>query len=163
MDLKEAGEREIIELDCRLEANERNGGVILTFASSGREEVRKRGREQRDFELNVPITSLQVLKDDVGWVPVSPVSGALVVNIGDFLHILSKSWFHSVLHRVVVNRTHYRYSVAFFYMPPLESKISPLSLDPPRYRIITKKDYLDLKAKHFNDTLTLIRILILID
>ncbi|KAK9118314.1 hypothetical protein Scep_016407 [Stephania cephalantha] len=105
-----------------------------------------------------PFAGLQVLKDGIGWVPVPPVSGALVVNIGDILHILSNGRFHSVLHRVVVNRTHHRYSVAFFYMPPLDSKISPLSLDPPRYPSITRKDYLDLKAKHFNDTLSLIRI-----
>ncbi|KAK9157716.1 hypothetical protein Scep_004290 [Stephania cephalantha] len=31
-------------------ANERNGGAILSFASSGREEVKRRGRKQRDFE-----------------------------------------------------------------------------------------------------------------
>ncbi|KAK9101844.1 hypothetical protein Sjap_019098 [Stephania japonica] len=80
-----------------------------------------------------PSTGLQVLRDGVGWAPVPPVSEALVVNIGDLFHILSNGRFPSALHRAVVDRTHHRYSVGYFYGPPIDINIFPL-LDPPRYR-----------------------------
>ncbi|KAM3713980.1 hypothetical protein ACJW30_01G299300 [Castanea mollissima] len=107
-------------------------------------------------------TGLQVLRDSVGWVPVHPISGALVVNTGDLMHVLSNGRFKSALHQVVVNKTHHRISVAYFYGPPGNVKISPSMklIDhkhPPLYRSVTWKEYLDAKAKHFNKALDLIR------
>ncbi|KAK8991011.1 hypothetical protein V6N11_062037 [Hibiscus sabdariffa] len=42
---------------------------------------------------------LQVYQDGAGWVPVEPVEGALVVNVGDLMQIVSNGKFKSVLHR----------------------------------------------------------------
>ncbi|KAF5748626.1 gibberellin 3-beta-dioxygenase 3-like [Tripterygium wilfordii] len=107
---------------------------------------------------------LQILKDDsIGWVPVDPVNGALVVNVGDLMHIVSNGRFKSALHRAVVNKTRHRISIAYFYGPPREVKISPLMklIDydhPPVYRAVTWKEYLDAKAVHFNRALEMIKI-----
>lgn len=42
---------------------------------------------------------LQVLLDRGGWVDVPPLPGALIVNIGDFLQLVSNDRFRSVEHR----------------------------------------------------------------
>ncbi|XP_062088760.1 gibberellin 3-beta-dioxygenase 3-like [Humulus lupulus] len=105
---------------------------------------------------------LQVHKEGIGWVPVHAVYGALVVNVGDLMQILSNGRFKSVLHRAVVNKTHHRLSVAYFYGPPKDVKIEPLIQltdinHPPLYRPITWKEYLHIKANHFHKALEFIR------
>ncbi|XP_057958677.1 gibberellin 3-beta-dioxygenase 1-like [Malania oleifera] len=108
-------------------------------------------------------SGLQLYHDGVGWLTVSPVAGALIVNVGDILHILSNGRFLSVLHRAVVNRTQHRVSMAYFYSLPLTSNVFPLPMltnsreKHPRYRSIMVKEYFDIKAKHLNDALSLIR------
>ncbi|KAF4376427.1 hypothetical protein G4B88_000115 [Cannabis sativa] len=104
------------------------------------------------YQSNTP-TSLQIFKEGIGWVPVHPLNGALIVNLGDLMQILSNGRFKSVLHRAVVNNTHHRISVANFYGPPNDVKLSPLiqlgNLDHlPLYRSVTWKEYLEIKAKH---------------
>ena len=51
-----------------------------------------------------------------GWVDVTPVPGALLVNVGDLLQLVSNGRFRSVEHRVVANRSRdtARVSVACF-------------------------------------------------
>ncbi|KAG4952535.1 hypothetical protein AAZX31_16G174400 [Glycine max] len=60
------------------------------------------------------IGGLQVLSHN-GWVDVPPVPGALVVNIGDLLQLISNDKFKSVEHRVLANRIGPRVSVACFF------------------------------------------------
>ncbi|PON84193.1 Gibberellin-3 oxidase [Trema orientale] len=106
------------------------------------------------------IGGLQVKEEGIGWVPVHPVNGALVVFVGDLMHILSNGRFNNVLHRAVVNETHHRVSLAYFYGPPMDVKISPLIDNhdhPPLYRPVTWQEYLDFKATHFNEALELIK------
>ncbi|KAG2729204.1 hypothetical protein I3843_01G233200 [Carya illinoinensis] len=108
-------------------------------------------------------SGLQVHREGTGWVTVPPVPGALVVNVGDLLHILSNGSYPSVLHRAVVNRTLYRLSVAYLYGPPGSVQISPLSKllgpsRPPLYRPVTWTEYLGTKAKHFNKALSSVRL-----
>ncbi|CAD6267700.1 unnamed protein product [Miscanthus lutarioriparius] len=52
-----------------------------------------------------------------GWVDVPPVPGALLVNVGDLLQLVSNGRFRSVEHRVVANRSRdtARVSVACFF------------------------------------------------
>ncbi|GAV88716.1 2OG-FeII_Oxy domain-containing protein/DIOX_N domain-containing protein [Cephalotus follicularis] len=107
-------------------------------------------------------SGLQVLRDNIEWVPVHPIDGALVVNAGDLMHIISNGRFKSALHRAVVNKTHHRISIAYFYGPPRDIKISPsvklIDHDHPiLYRPVTWKEYLDAKATHFNKALEFIR------
>ncbi|KAI3737607.1 hypothetical protein L2E82_27615 [Cichorium intybus] len=108
-------------------------------------------------------SGLQVHREGVGWVTVEPMIGALVVNVGDLVQILSNGLYSSILHRAVVNRTQHRLSVAYLYGPPSNVKIAPLSkltdnVNPPLYRSVTWSEYLGTKAKHFNKALSLVRI-----
>ncbi|KAK4277127.1 hypothetical protein QN277_015172 [Acacia crassicarpa] len=100
---------------------------------------------------------LQIFKDQVGWVPVRPHPRALVVNAGDLLHIISNARFPCVLHRVVVNRVQHRYSVAYFYGPPLDYVLSsPLADEQARFRGVTVKEYIGIKAKNLGKAISLI-------
>ncbi|PQQ05179.1 gibberellin 3-beta hydroxylase [Prunus yedoensis var. nudiflora] len=108
-------------------------------------------------------SGLQVLREGTGWVTVPPLPGALVVNVGDLIHILSNGLYPSVLHRAVVNRSRHRLSIAYLYGPPASVQISPLSKllgpsQPPLYRPITWNEYLGTKAKHFNKALSSVRL-----
>lgn len=108
-------------------------------------------------------SGLQVHREGGGWVTVPPIPGALVINVGDLLHILSNGLYQSVLHRAVVNKLQHRLSVAYLYGPPNRVEISPLSkltspTSPPLYRPVTWTEYLREKAKHFNKALSSVRI-----
>ncbi|CAH9088526.1 unnamed protein product [Cuscuta europaea] len=108
-------------------------------------------------------SGLQVFREGYGWVSVPAIPGALVVNVGDLLHMLSNGGYHSVLHRAVVNQSRHRMSVAYLYGPPSGVKISPLSKlvangEPPMYREIAWSEYLDIKAKHFHKALSYVRL-----
>ena len=114
------------------------------------------------YQSNSSSIGLQVLGDEIGWVPVHPTPGALVVNLGDLMHILTNGRFKSIMHRAVVDETHHRISTAWFYGPPSDVKISPLIRltdhdHPPLYCPVTWKEYLNTKATHFNKALELVR------
>ncbi|XP_051134780.1 gibberellin 3-beta-dioxygenase 1 [Andrographis paniculata] len=109
-------------------------------------------------------SGLQVLREGSGrWTTVAPAAGALVVHVGDLMHILSNGVFPSVVHRAVVNRARHRLSVAYLYGPPAHVKISPAAkvVDerrPALYRAISWSEYLGTKAKHFDKALTALRL-----
>ncbi|KAK8655047.1 hypothetical protein V6N13_107639 [Hibiscus sabdariffa] len=109
-------------------------------------------------------SGLQIFKQGAGWVSVLPIAGALVVNVGDLLHILSNARFPSTLHRAVLNRDGcHRLSVAYFYGLPSDCRVSPpLKLlnsgEKPKYRSVTVKEYVGIKSKNFEEALSLIRI-----
>lgn len=113
-------------------------------------------------------SGLQIFKEGTagaGWVTVHPHPNTLVVNTGDMLHILSNSRFRCALHRVTVNDTRHRYSVAYFYGPPVDYVLSPnLVLNnnnnnndvAARFRALTVKEYIGIKAKNLGGALSLI-------
>ncbi|KAL5720141.1 hypothetical protein ACHQM5_012836 [Ranunculus cassubicifolius] len=90
------------------------------------------------------IGGLQVKKDGE-WVAVKPLAGALVINIGDFLQVISNGEYKSAEHRVLANPHHRsRTSVAVFLSPseentglygPLTELLSPTK--PALYRDFT--------------------------
>ncbi|KAL5201015.1 hypothetical protein ABZP36_035369 [Zizania latifolia] len=95
---------------------------------------------------------LQVLLQS-RWVDIPPVAGALVVNIGDLLQLVSNDRLRSVEHRVVLtsaSSSSSRLSVACFFRPHNASTraYDPITNDarPPAYRITTASEYL----AHFN-------------
>ncbi|XP_047963199.1 gibberellin 3-beta-dioxygenase 1-like [Salvia hispanica] len=103
---------------------------------------------------------LQIMQEGVGWVPVRPIPGALVVNIGDLMHILSNATFYNMYHRVVPNETSHRFTMAYFYGLPADSVLAPLPKlpGPPRFRTVTVKEYIGLKNKHNQKALSFIQI-----
>ncbi|XP_050204939.1 1-aminocyclopropane-1-carboxylate oxidase homolog 1-like [Mercurialis annua] len=91
-----------------------------------------------------------LLQDNVGglqvvhqnqWVDVPPQHGALVVNIGDFMQLITNDKFKSVEHRVIVGKGGARGSIACFFYPSSANNFKPygalkelLSGNPPIYR-----------------------------
>ncbi|KAK3124136.1 hypothetical protein QOZ80_8AG0641000 [Eleusine coracana subsp. coracana] len=84
------------------------------------------------------VEGLQVMHNGQ-WLTVEPVPGSFVVNVGDHLEILSNGRYKSVLHRVLVNSSQQRISVASFHTVPPEQTIGPAPeliddhLNPRRY------------------------------
>uniref|UniRef100_A0A2N9HP38 Fe2OG dioxygenase domain-containing protein n=1 Tax=Fagus sylvatica TaxID=28930 RepID=A0A2N9HP38_FAGSY len=59
------------------------------------------------------------------WVTVEPLPDSLVVNVGDHLEIFSNGRYKSVLHRVLVNPSKSRISVASLHSLPFNSVVQP--------------------------------------
>ncbi|TVT97122.1 hypothetical protein EJB05_57645, partial [Eragrostis curvula] len=83
---------------------------------------------------------------DGGWVDVPPVHGALVVNIGDFLQLVSTDRFKSVEHRVLAMAVGPRISMACFFKTHDRCRVyGPIVNSPgderPRYKTITVEEY----------------------
>ncbi|GMG99969.1 hypothetical protein Nepgr_001809 [Nepenthes gracilis] len=99
-----------------------------------------------------------LLQDDVGglfvrapdgssWIHVPPTKGALVINIGDMVQLLSNGRYKSIEHKVVANPTKTRVSIAIFINPALQQVVAPLpellesTGEKPLYREILFLDY----------------------
>ncbi|XP_057846266.2 oxoglutarate-dependent flavonoid 7-O-demethylase 1 isoform X2 [Cryptomeria japonica] len=74
--------------------------------------------------LDDQVVGLQVRKG-VEWFNVSPVPGSLVVNVGDFLEIISNGKYKSAEHRAVANTNQYRMSIVMFLSPQDDVRIAP--------------------------------------
>ncbi|KAJ8618315.1 hypothetical protein MRB53_014501 [Persea americana] len=76
--------------------------------------------------LQDDIGGLFVKVEDNGWIEIPPVEGALVINVGDTLEILSNGRYKSAEHRVIANSTKARVSVPLFASPRSQTMIGPL-------------------------------------
>ncbi|CAN6172967.1 unnamed protein product [Urochloa humidicola] len=101
---------------------------------------------------------LQVLLDRCGggerrgWVNVPPLPGALIINIGDLLQLVSNDRFRSVEHRVLANRSRdtARVSVACFFNADSKGstrQYGPITEgsnenDTPLYRSVTVREFI---------------------
>lgn len=89
-------------------------------------------------------------EDGVSWIHVPPISGALVINIGDALQIISNGRYKSVEHRVTANGSRTRVSVPIFVNPRPSDVIGPLpevlaTGEKAIYKNVLYSDY----VKHF--------------
>nr|CAB3469943.1 unnamed protein product [Digitaria exilis] len=88
-----------------------------------------------------------LLQDGVGglqvllWVDVPPLPGALIINIGDLLPLVSNDRFRSMEHRVLANRRGHAEALGG---KRLYGPITEGSCDPPVYRSVTAVEYFTL-------------------
>ncbi|XP_057771350.1 1-aminocyclopropane-1-carboxylate oxidase homolog 1-like [Salvia miltiorrhiza] len=98
---------------------------------------------------NQVVSGLQVLCQG-RWIDIQPVQGALVVNIGDLLQLVSNGKFRSNAHRAIANRSGPRISVACFFSGPLYNMTKiygPIEElitkeNPAVYKMVVMRDYL---------------------
>ncbi|MCD5342448.1 isopenicillin N synthase family oxygenase [Arthrobacter sp. AK04] len=82
--------------------------------------------------LQDDVGGLEVLPPGAaGWVPVEPIPGALVVNLGEMLEVATEGYLAATIHRVQAPPPGVdRYSVPFFWSPRLDAVIEPVPLPP---------------------------------
>ncbi|XP_050210732.1 probable 2-oxoglutarate-dependent dioxygenase SLC1 [Mercurialis annua] len=85
------------------------------------------------------------------WVTVDPIPNSIVVNVGDHLEIFSNGKYKSVLHRVLVNSSKSRISIASLHSLPFSSTIRP---SPKLVNGDNPKRYKDTNFAHFMDYIT---------
>ncbi|KAL1806934.1 1-aminocyclopropane-1-carboxylate oxidase homolog 3-like [Daucus carota subsp. sativus] len=95
------------------------------------------------------VGGLQVKVGEDDWVDVEPVPGAIVINIGDILQIMSNDVYKSVEHRVLANPLQEaRISIAVFFNPGIRENIyGPIpeivsSEKPPVYQSFPLTDFM---------------------
>ncbi|WMV32429.1 hypothetical protein MTR67_025814 [Solanum verrucosum] len=98
-----------------------------------------------------------IFQDDMGdlyvrgtkgdnWIHVNPIKGALVVNIGDLLQIISNDRYKRIEHCVAVDLSRARISVSLFVNTRLDSVIGQFSQimkdgEKPVYKPVLHSDY----------------------
>ncbi|KAK9115746.1 hypothetical protein Sjap_014693 [Stephania japonica] len=90
------------------------------------------------------VQGLQIRKGGI-WVPVEPIPGALIVNIGDIIEIMSNGRYKSIEHRAVVNAKEERLSIAAFHSPKPDSNIGPIpdlvKENDPKYITVSFEEF----------------------
>lgn len=79
--------------------------------------------------LQDDLGGLEVEGPEGGWIPVPPVQGAFVFNIGELLEVATQGYLRATRHRVVsppAGRD--RYSVPVFIGPRLDAVVTPIEL-----------------------------------
>ncbi|KAK4717853.1 hypothetical protein R3W88_016191 [Solanum pinnatisectum] len=82
------------------------------------------------------------------WIHVNPIKGALAVNIGDLLQIMSNDRYKSIEHCVAVDSSRARISITLFVNASLDSVIGPFPQmlkdgEKPVYKHVLHSDYWD--------------------
>ncbi|KAG2284981.1 hypothetical protein Bca52824_044585 [Brassica carinata] len=91
---------------------------------------------------------LQIMDSNKNWVNVPYIEGALIVQLGDQVEVMSNGIYKSVIHRVTVNKDYKRLSFASLHSLPLHKKISPAPElidvnNAPAYGKFSFNDFLD--------------------
>jgi isopenicillin N synthase-like dioxygenase len=76
------------------------------------------------------VGGLQVERDGA-LIDVTPIDGALVVNIGEMFQLVTRGYYKATVHRVVSPPPGVeRISLAYFFNPRLEATLAPVTLPP---------------------------------
>ncbi|CAI9095465.1 OLC1v1031420C1 [Oldenlandia corymbosa var. corymbosa] len=93
------------------------------------------------------VDGLQIRKNGK-WVPIRPLPGAIIVNIGDAMEIMSNGEYRSIEHRALVNSQKERISIAAFHSPSAEAKIGPqpdlLKENGAKYKTVSYEEYVKM-------------------
>ncbi|XP_055813675.1 1-aminocyclopropane-1-carboxylate oxidase homolog 7-like [Solanum dulcamara] len=118
----------------------------------------------RTILLQYQIGGLQVMCDNQ-CADVNPIEHGLVVNIGDFLQIVSNDKFVSAIHRVVAKKVGPRISAACFFTgdftsPKMFGPIKEFISDetPPLYKEFLVADYTTKYLSKPLDTIDIFRL-----
>lgn len=81
------------------------------------------------------------------WIHLSPVEGALIINIGDAMQIISNDMYKSIEHQALTNKNQNRVSIPIFVKPGPDAIVGPLpevleSGQKPMYKTVVYKHYL---------------------
>ncbi|KAL2476538.1 2-oxoglutarate (2OG) and Fe(II)-dependent oxygenase superfamily protein [Abeliophyllum distichum] len=90
------------------------------------------------------VNGLEVVNNSTGeLVSVDPISGTLVVNVGDMATVWSNGRFHSVKHRVQCYEPKIRVSNVLFVLGPKDEKVEaqPQLVDSDRRRLFVPFDF----------------------
>ncbi|MCY4194965.1 MAG: isopenicillin N synthase family oxygenase [bacterium] len=89
------------------------------------------------------------------WIPVQPIDGCFVLNIGDLLARWTNDRWRSTRHRVALPATErarreHRYSIAFFHQPNWHAEVAPIetcvsAANPARHRTVEAGPWLQAK------------------
>ncbi|KAF8651345.1 hypothetical protein HU200_063601 [Digitaria exilis] len=105
------------------------------------------------FVIQDDVGGLEVLKDG-DWIPVEPVDGSIIINIGDVIQVLSNNKLKSATHRVVMRKPVHRHSLAFYFNIHGDKWIEPLPEftsrvgEAPRYRGFMFREYQQLRLRN---------------
>ncbi|KAJ1266391.1 hypothetical protein BS78_08G147600 [Paspalum vaginatum] len=100
-----------------------------------------------------PVEGLQIRRHGA-WVPVKPHPKALLVNVGDFLEIMSNGAYKSIEHRVTINANQERLSISAFHVPLFDGTISPATRTQEEkvlYKTMKVKEYAELYMSNKRD------------
>ncbi|XP_061360885.1 flavonol synthase/flavanone 3-hydroxylase-like [Gastrolobium bilobum] len=136
--------------------HDRSGDVLVVFRyfpASKNENIGITEHEDStciSFVFQDEVGGLQVLKNGE-WIPIVPVEGTIVVNVGDCIQVLSNKKFKSATHRVVRTGGRSRYSYGFFRNVTGDKWVEPLPQftkeigEPPNYKGFLYKEYQQLR------------------
>lgn len=108
---------------------------------------------------------LEVMDKSNNWIRVPFVEGALVVQIGDQMEILSNGIYKSVIHRATVSEKEKRFSIASLHSFAMDTKVGPApkllddDKNPKSYNEFSFREFLnfistnDISKGRFIDTL----------
>ncbi|CAK9149423.1 unnamed protein product [Ilex paraguariensis] len=98
--------------------------------------------------LHQSLLGLQIMDHDKNWHSVPVIEGALIIQLGDQMEVMSNGRYKSVVHRVTVNSEKRRLSMTSLHSLALEKKVEPApelvdEKQPLFYNVCSFKDFLD--------------------
>uniref|UniRef100_A0AAU7NIR9 Flavonol synthase n=1 Tax=Saraca asoca TaxID=1073321 RepID=A0AAU7NIR9_9FABA len=96
---------------------------------------------------------LRIKDQNNNWVQIPCVEGALIVQVGDQMEVLSNGHYKGVLHMATVNAEMKRISIASLHSFPIENRIGPAEelVDeehPKAYKEFSFKEFLDFVSNN---------------